>query len=352
MRPTTIYLLVLAGWFTACETTGTAEQATTAESDLPRHTYHEDQVFPGGGELLRAEDGVALENGNVIAVDQAHGLRLIEPDGSHRPFGDFASAGFLHQPPDILAGPNGVTLEPDGSHVLLADVFNGKLFRINIATEEVDLFYDHPVGVNTLYMDKTGAIWFTQSTNNTDMAELFRDVDLPAATGAVYRMADLDSEPVKMVDSLYFTNGIVMDESEQYLFVAETMMDRIHVFEVNTAEGSLGKRDICAYVIGPDNLTFDNEGRLVVALPILSQVVAIDLENKSTHIVFDGASPKGREISAEWTRRSHLNLPRLELLNQDMSDPLPGVLTGMFFSRDFNTIYITNLGNDLLKMEY
>lgn len=54
------------------------------------------EVFPATRGLNRAEDGVAFADGRVIVADQVHGLTLISPDQSTRPFGNFAKAGFRH----------------------------------------------------------------------------------------------------------------------------------------------------------------------------------------------------------------------------------------------------------------
>jgi len=35
----------------------------------------------------------------------------------------------------------------------------------------------------------------------------------------------------------------------------------------------------------------------------------------------------------------------------DLWNPLPGALTGMFWSRDYKTFYVTALGNAVLKYE-
>ncbi len=89
-------------------------------------------LFPGNGGLLRPEDGVALEDGRIIVSDQAKGLRLIEKDGSNRPFGNFAEVGFIHNPPKNNAAPNGLVLEHDGKHLLMCDVSDGKIYRTNV----------------------------------------------------------------------------------------------------------------------------------------------------------------------------------------------------------------------------
>lgn len=351
-----IYALFLFAFTLICCNTPKPEDKIsqtkeTMKSD-PYFTFQKESLFPGDGSLLRAEDGIYLEDGRIIVVDQAKGLRLIEKDGSNRPFGDFAAAGFVHLPPEQVAAPNGVVLEHDKKHVLMSDVADGKIYRVNVATEEVEMVYDHPYGVNTIYRDKTGALWFSQSTESTNVGEMFRDVNLPVPHGAVFRMADLKSVPVKIADSLYFANGITMDKDEKHLYVSETMMDRIHAFEVDIKSGLAKYTGVAANVGSPDNILIDEKGRLIVASPLYNQVIAIDFENHSQYVIFDGSTKDNLKITNEWNRRSHLGIERLELLSPQLFLPLPGLLTGMFFSDDGNSLYITNLGNDLLKYDF
>ncbi len=349
-----IYVLLLFP-FIGCDSPKSNNQNISIEKSIeqpPHFTYQKESLFPGDGSLLRAEDGVSLEDGRIIVVDQAKGLRLIEKDGSNRPFGDFSAAGFLHLPPEQIAGPNGMTLEHNGQHVLMSDVADGKIYRINVATEKVEIIYDHPYGVNTIYRDKTGALWFSQSAESINLGEMFQAANLPVPTGAIFRMADLKSAPVKILDSLYFANGITMDKDEKHMFVAETMMDRVHKLEVDNKTGEVDYIGVAANVGTPDNLLIDKEGRLIVASPLYNQVVAVDFKNHSQHIIFDGSTKDNLKITNEWNRRSHLGMERLELLSPDLFSPLPGLLTGMFYSNDGQTLYIANLGNDLLKLDY
>lgn len=339
----------------SCTTEKKTEEASPvveSKKPLPYFTYQKESLFPGDGSLLRAEDGVELKDGRIVVVDQANGLRLIEKDGSNRPFGDFAAAGFVHLPPEQIASPNGMVLEHDRKHILMSDVADGKIYRVDIESEKVEMIYDHPYGVNTIYRDKTGALWFSQSTESTNLNEMFRDVNIPVPHGAVFRMADLKSKPIKIMDSLYFANGITMDKDEKHLYVAETMMDRVHKFEVDTKSGSAKYTGVAANVGSPDNLVIDGEGRLIVASPLFNQVIAIDFKNHSQQVLFDGSTDANLKVSNEYNRRSRLGMERLELLTPELFHPLPGLLTGMFFSNDGQTLYITNLGNDLLKYDF
>lgn len=355
MRLYIYVLLLIVFTFIGCDNPNTNNEIRSSEKSieqLPYLTYQKENLFPGDGSLLRAEDGVSLEDGRIIVVDQAKGLRLIEKDGSTRPFGHFSKAGFLHLPPEQIAGPNGMTLEHDGQHMLMSDVADGKIYRINVATEKVEMIYDHPYGVNTIYRDKTGALWFSQSAESINLGEMFQAANLPVPTGAVFRMTDLKSAPIKILDSLYFANGITMDKDEKHLFVAETMMDRVHKLEVDNKTGEVDYIGVVANVGTPDNLLIDKEGRLIVASPLYNQVVAVDFKNQSQHIIFDGSTKDNLKITNEWNRRSHLGMERLELLTPNLFNPLPGLLTGMFYSNDGQTLYIANLGNDLLKLDY
>lgn len=338
-----------------CDSPKSNNQIDTTEKSieqLPYLTYQKENLFPGDGSLLRAEDGISLKDGRIIVVDQANGLRLVEKDGSNRPFGNFKAAGFVHNPPQQVAGPNGMILEHDGEHVLMSDVADGKIYRTNITTEKVEMIYDHPFGVNTIYRDKTGAIWFSQSAESTNLGEMFQAASLPVPSGAVFRMADLKSSPVKIMDSIYFANGITMDKNEKHLFVSETMMDRVHKLEVNAKTGEANYIGVAANVGSPDNILIDKEGRLIVASPINNQVIAVDFNNHSQHVIFDSSTKENLKITNEWNRRSHLGLEKLELFTPNLFSPLPGLLTGMFFSNDGQTLYIANLGNDLVKLDY
>ena len=61
---------------------------------------------------------------------------------------------------------------------------------------------------------------------------------------------------------------------------------------------------------------------------------------------------KNHDITNEWFRRSHLGIPKVEVVTPNLFSTLPGLLTEMFFSKDGKTLYIANSANDHLKLEY
>ncbi|HTF28193.1 MAG TPA: SMP-30/gluconolactonase/LRE family protein, partial [Flavitalea sp.] len=308
-----------------------------------------ENLFPRDSSLLRPEDGVALADGRVIVADQAKGLRIIEKSGANRPFGNFSEVGFVHNPPASIAGPNGLFLEHDKQHLLMCDYFTGKIYRIKISSEKVVLVYDHPFGVNAIYRDKTGAIWFTQSDNNTNVNESSINSTIPG--GAIFRMADIKSVPTTIADSLHLANGITMDRDEKTLFVAESLMNRVLSFDVDITNGKTSNHGVAGVVVGPDNILIDSKGRLIIASPITSQVIAVDFKNHAQYIIFDASTTETRKLADEWFRRSQSGIPRLSLFTRKLYGPLPGLLTGMFFSPDGRTLYVATLGKAILKLD-
>lgn len=333
-----------------------AAPGTCLSPTFPRWTYSETAIFPQDRSLTRPEDGKALPDGRLVVVDEEHGLRVIDADGSNRPFGGFEQAGYRHNPPESPAGANGIFLEQDNRHLLVSDVFTGKIYRVDIEAETTQLIYDHPYGVNAVIRDSRGTIWFTQSAENpadNGVAALYGSLDLPVPTGAVFKLSgsgdQVAAEPEEVVSGIYFANGIVLDNSEEYLYVSELMMDRVLRFQFDAETATVSNREVYQSVYTPDNLAIDAENNLWIASPLANQVVVVDEECRSVHTVFHAVSAKNTSVLNQWVERSHLGQPRLELIGPDAWDPLPGFLTGMFFSADHSTVYLASLGNAMLR---
>ena len=344
-------LAVMAGALVAC--------APVAEAPRP-WSMDDGALFPAARGLARAEDGLALADGRLIVIDQRHGLIEIAPDETTRPFGRFAEAGYAHAPPAQLAGPNGVALEPDGVHALVADVYSGAIYRVNLETEAVELIYTHPFGVNTAVADSTGAIWFTQSALNTagPQAEtrLFEPLNNYAAEGALFRIGPPAADgarpaPQMLVEGLQFANGVVIDETRGQLYFAETMGDRINAYAVSVATGELGEHRVLASVVGPDNVELDDQGQIWVASPIQSALIVIDPETGEMRTAFRESTPESEGIVAEWRRRAGLREGALELFTPELWGRLPGAVTGMIVTPGDGPIYITGLSDALVKIE-
>lgn len=357
-------LALCATWITLATgcTDGAGDQDAGSQdaievAALPQWAFDSTMVFPGDGSLMHAEDGIALPDGRLIVGDQAHGLRLIEVDGSSAPFGDMAAAGYVHSPPEQSGGPNGISLEPGGTHLLVADIFQGRIYRVELATGAAELVYQHRYGINTAVRDSRGAIWFTQSAHNTPAegeARMWANVDIPAPEGALLRLGWEDGEFAPeaevMVDSLYFGNGVVIDETTGHLYVAETMGRRVLRYRVNLDAGTLSERTVFVDGVEPDNLELDGEGHLWVALPLANGLLMVDTETGERHMAFRAQTPAQLESAEEFTRRGESGTPRMELFTPASWAPLPGPITGLILSPDEGPVYVTNLGDALVKL--
>lgn len=335
--------------------------APEQEAGPPRTwSFAEATVFPADGSLVRPEDGVVLPDKTLVVADQRHGLIALAPDGTQRPFGRFAEAGYVHEPPDRKAGPNGVALDPDGTHVLVADIFTGAIYRVNVESEATERIYLHPFGVNSAHGDSTGAIWFTQSTENPagpeSEARMFAAADLRLSDGALYRIPapSPDGAPAVAelkVSGLDFANGFVIDQERGRLYLSETMADRVLGFTISLSTGALSDRRDVASLLTPDNIEMDDSGMLWVASPIHNEVVVIDPESGESQSVFRPESADNDRIAAEWLRRAEAGEPRLDLLTPEMWAPMPGLLTGVILTPGGGPVYVSGLGDALIRLD-
>jgi sugar lactone lactonase YvrE len=338
-----------------CAGCAAAEQEV---APLPQWSFALEMIVPGNGSLVRPEDGVALPDGRLLVADQAHGLRLLSPDGSSRPFGNLAAAGYQHDPPRIVGGANSVALELSGTHVLVSDVYRGGIYRVDIASESSERVYQHRYGVNSARTDRSGGIWFTQSTQNTPERgeeELWRAVDSALADGALLYLAPPgpggERAAVSLVEGLFFANGIALDEDAGYLYLAETLGGRVSRYRLDVAAGRVSDPQVVLEILGPDNIELDRHGRLWIAAPLRSEIVVLDPATDVARSVFRISSPESDRTIETIEGRLRDGLPWLDLMTPTLWEPGPGAITGIILSPADGPVYVTGLGTALIRLD-
>jgi sugar lactone lactonase YvrE len=360
-------LVVLCGVLAACapaeppapqsaiaSTPYPAVASASTEPALPAYGTAQATLFPADRSLRRPEDGVLLPDGRLLLADQLHGLLLVGEDGTTRPFGNLPEAGYQHAPPATVGGANGVTLEPDGTHVLVSDVYRGGIYRVDVASESSELVYQHAYGVNTARRDRAGGLWISQSSRNTPEhgeAELWRNVEDGTAQGAILHLAAGADSAIVAVDGLTFANGIALDEERGYLFHAETIGARILRYRMDTATGTLTERTVLAEGLIPDNIELDPSGQLWIALPLRTEIVTLDPESGALTSMYRVATPETEATLAAIADRMADGAPWLDLMTPALWAPAPGAVTGMVLSPTGELRYVTGLGGAVIRID-
>jgi gluconolactonase len=206
----------------------------------------------GGAEVDSFLEGPSFDReGNLYVTDIPHG-RVFRIDRT----------GTWDLVTEYDGWPNGLKIAGNG-RILNTDYKLG-LVEIDPATGAVSPRYTHIrsesfKGVNDLVIARNGDVYFTDQ-GQTGMQD---------PTGRVYRLTH-DGRLERMLDSCPSPNGIALDPTEQWLFVALTRACQLWRMPV-TRDGVTGKVNVFAHTpggtSGPDGLAVDGEGGVAFANP-------------------------------------------------------------------------------------
>lgn len=178
--------------------------------------------------------------------------------------------------------PNGLKVMPDGK-LLVADHRLG-LVEIDPGSGRVDLRIEgyrgeHFRGLNDLSLAPDGTVYFTDQ-GQTGLQE-------PA--GAVYRWEAASGRLTRLLAGVPSPNGLVVNREGTHLFVAVTRANAVWRLPF-VADGGVSKVGVFLNLSGgggPDGMTVDAEGGLVVAQPGIG-VLRFDAFGLLTHFIDGG----------------------------------------------------------------
>ncbi|MCC8395551.1 SMP-30/gluconolactonase/LRE family protein [Paraburkholderia sp. MMS20-SJTR3] len=184
--------------------------------------------------------------------------------------------------------PNGMK-RFDDTHLLITDYRNG-LMLLDIVRGEVRPFLERRNserfrGVNDLTFDSNGNLYFTDQGQS----------GLHDPTGRVYRLSP-DGKLDMLLGNCPSPNGLVLSPDEKVLFVGMTRGNSVWRVPLQ-ADGSVSKvgQFFTSYgPSGPDGLTIDCEGRLLVANPGLGRAWVLNHRAEPVEIL---TSPEGASLT-------------------------------------------------------
>ncbi|HBU97439.1 SMP-30/gluconolactonase/LRE family protein [Thalassospira lucentensis] len=186
-------------------------------------------------------------SGRLYCVDVARGRIFRITDGVFDVFANYDGE------------PNGLKVLPDG-RILVAD-FRLGLLQFDADTGEyevlVDRFHSEKFkGINDLAVGRDGTVYFTDQGST----------GLQDPTGRVFRL-NPDGRLQLLLGGLLGPNGLVLNREETELYVAATRGNNILRLQL-TQFGDVTKAGVFIQMsggIGPDGMTIDAAGNLVVA---------------------------------------------------------------------------------------
>ena len=331
-----------------------SESDESLSSGTASWTLLDAEEFPKDRPLSRVEDGVMLLDGTLIVADQRYGLAQVDVSGEVTPFGNFQVLGYEHNPPELEAGPNGINLTPDRQSVLTADVLSGHIYKTSIESNSTEIIYSHEYGVNAARQDSTGAVWFTQSTENQNEVRLFGALAEVIPDGALYRLPPSEKgspqTPQMVLEGLNFANGFFIDEASKKFYLSEMMSSRVLAFDLDIYSGSLTNQSTLAQMPSPDNMALNHDGTLWVASPLANQIFSIDVSTGTTKIVFDAQTEGGSKLVEQGLASVRNGDGWADLVGPELIGNMPGLLTGMILGDENQPFYVANLGAALIKV--
>ncbi|GHO49518.1 SMP-30/gluconolactonase/LRE family protein [Ktedonospora formicarum] len=236
-----------------------------------------DDLSYTGHDLVRPESVIAQPNGTLWASDARGGVTRINPDGSQHFIGGLDGAEV-----------NGLAMADDGS-IIVANLGASKVQKISPDGNVKDLLTEiDGVSITTpnfVFLDSRNRLWISVMTRESHW--------WPSAVNARpdgYIILIDEKGPRIVADGLYLTNEIRLDPREEYLYIAETMKNRVLRFRVQPDGNLTDKENFGPNYLGAgsavDGFTFDAEGNIWITL-VLRNGLGVITTDGDYHVVFE-----------------------------------------------------------------
>jgi hypothetical protein len=184
---------------------------------------------------------------------------------------------------------------------------------------------------------------------------LFAAVGVARPDGALFYLPPLaegkETSPMQLAEGFEFANGLVLDEDRGFLYLCETMGNRVHRFRLDVESGEVSDQTTALEVDHPDNIEMDRYGRLWIASVVRSGIVVFDPASGKTESAFRISTPESEAQIEAIEGRLRDGMSWLDLIAPDLFAPGPGPITGTILSPDRDrAIYVTGLGDAILRL--
>ncbi|NKY51542.1 SMP-30/gluconolactonase/LRE family protein [Nocardia vermiculata] len=186
---------------------------------------------------------------------------------------------------EVASSPGGIGWLPDG-RLLVVLMQERKIVRLegNEFVVHADLSDVVATTLNDLAVDSTGRCYVGETgfdphiffTTAEDIEKVCRAEIVPPATSRIFSI-EPDGEYREVASGLAFSNGIVVDETRKYLFVAESFGARLSRFDLG-AGGDLSGRKELPFDFAPDGIGMDRWGSVWVSDVFGCAAVRFDAE--------------------------------------------------------------------------
>jgi len=222
-----------------------------------------------GRDLSRPESVLATANGDIYCSHGAQGVARICADGQQFALAPKTEVGGL----PVLA--NGIAMRPDGSFLVANIADGGGLMELD--ADGMRLHHNcsntgTPPPVNFVLIDALGKVWITVSSTYAPRSLAYNRQTANGYVGVIENGAFR-----VVLEGLAYTNEIRADYENGWLYIAETMGQRISRVRLDET-GVHGTPELFATMpkgAFVDGLEVDSEGAVLAASIIASEVTRI-----------------------------------------------------------------------------